>query len=100
MSSKNKSSNVSRTQEFEAQLLKRSAYRRLHAKTESISRVAAKIIHFRAGKGLSQAALAKIAGISRKQLNEIEVLENTNPGLRTLESLASAMGMPVNKLLA
>jgi DNA-binding XRE family transcriptional regulator len=89
---------ISSVDRFEAKLLKRSAYRHLHAKTESITKIAANLIRYRAENGLSQAALAKTAGISRKALNEIEVLENTNPGLRTMESLANAMQIPVEKL--
>jgi DNA-binding XRE family transcriptional regulator len=85
---------------LEAKLLKRPSYHRVHAQTQSISKIAAKVIRFRASKGLSQAAMAKTAGISRKLLNEIEGLNNDNPSLKTLEALAAAMHMPVNKLLA
>jgi DNA-binding XRE family transcriptional regulator len=53
-----------------------------------------------AAKQLSQEAPARVAGISRKALNEIEVLENTNPSIKTLEALASALHMPVSKLVA
>jgi DNA-binding XRE family transcriptional regulator len=48
---------------------------------------------------LSQATLAKEAGLSRKALNEIEGLVNTNPSLKTLEALAHALHMPLPKLI-
>lgn len=91
---------ISALDRFEARQLKRASYRKVHAKTESISKIAARIIRYRSDKHLTQAALAKSAGFSRKQLNEIEVLENTNPSLRTLEMLAFTMRMPVSRLVA
>jgi len=91
---------ISDLDRLESELLKRPAYHRVHAQTQSIAKIAAKVIRFRASKGLSQAALAKSAGISRKLLNEIEGLNNDNPGLKTIEALAAAMHLPVNKLLA
>jgi DNA-binding XRE family transcriptional regulator len=85
---------------FEAQLLKRPGYRKVHAQTATVSKVAAKVIRYRQDHSLSQAALAKAAGLSRKALNEIEGLVNVNPGLKTLEALAQAIHMPLGKLLS
>ena len=66
----------------------------------AVSKVAAKVIRYRQEQSLSQAALAKAAGLSRKALNEIEGLVNVNPGLKTLEALAQAIHMPLGKLLS
>jgi DNA-binding XRE family transcriptional regulator len=84
---------------FEARSLRRPSYRRVAAQTQTVSKVAAKVIRFRQAHSLSQAALAKAAGLSRKALNEIEGLVNTNPSLKTLEALAQALHLPLAKLL-
>ena len=85
---------------FEAQMLKRSGYRKVYAQSETVAKVAAKVIRYRQDHDLSQAALAKAAGLSRKALNEIEGLVNLNPSLKTLESLAEALQIPLSKMLA
>jgi DNA-binding XRE family transcriptional regulator len=85
---------------FEAKLLKKPSYRKVHAETALVARISVRLIEHRAKHGLTQAALAAAAGISRKALNEIEVLAQTNPGLKTLEALAQALRIPVATLLA
>ena len=85
---------------FEARLLKRPGYRKAHAQVETVSKVASKVIRYRQEHALSQGALAKAAGLSRKALNEIEGLVNTNPSLKTLEALARTLRLPLTKLVA
>ena len=85
---------------FENRLLKKAGYRKAQAKASTVSKVAAKIIRYRQEHALCQASLAKAAGLSRKALNEIEGLVNTNPSLKTLEALAAALRLPLPKLLA
>ena len=92
-------SGTSELDRLEARFLKRPGYRHTHAQSETVSKVAAKLIRFRQDHNLSQAALAKAAGLSRKALNEIEGLTNTNPSLKTLEALAQALHLPLPKLL-
>jgi|GEM_PF-4437687 len=50
---------------LEALLLKKSSYRRVNEQTRTVSKVAARIIRYRQYHSLSQAALAKAAGLSR-----------------------------------
>jgi transcriptional regulator with XRE-family HTH domain len=52
----------------------------------------------RAKKKLSQAALAKRAGLSREYVNKIEA-GRYDPPLSTMNSLAKALGVPVTELL-
>jgi transcriptional regulator with XRE-family HTH domain len=52
----------------------------------------------RTKKELSQAALAKRAGLSREYVNKIEA-GRYDPPLSTLNSLAKALGVPVTELL-
>jgi transcriptional regulator with XRE-family HTH domain len=52
----------------------------------------------RTAKKLSQAALAKRAGLSREYVNKIEA-GRYDPPLSTLNSLAKALGVPVTELL-
>jgi transcriptional regulator with XRE-family HTH domain len=47
---------------------------------------------------LSQAALAKRAGLSREYVNKIEA-GRYDPPLSTLNSIARALGVPVTELL-
>jgi len=95
-----KAGTVSELDRFENLLLKRPGYRKAQGKASTVSKVAAKVIRYRQEHSLSQGALAKAAGLSRKALNEIEGLVNTNPSLKTLEALASALHLPLPKLLA
>jgi transcriptional regulator with XRE-family HTH domain len=53
----------------------------------------------RSRKKLSQAALAKRAGLSREYVNKIEAGRYDLP-LSTLNGLAKALGVPVTELLA
>ena len=84
---------------LKAKMLKRPGFRKVHAETQSVAKVAAKVVEYRTVHHVSQAALAKKAGISRKLVNEIEGLVNTNPSLKTLEALAKALKIPLTKLL-
>jgi DNA-binding XRE family transcriptional regulator len=85
---------------LEARLAKRPGYRRAKAELSTVAKVAAKLIHYRQDHALSQAALAAKAGLSRKALNEIEGLVNTNPNLKTLEALAGALKMKLGELVS
>ena len=85
---------------LEARLAKRPGYRRAQAELSTVAKVAAKLILFRQEHGLSQAALAAKTGLSRKALNEIEGLVNSNPSLKTLEALAAGMKLGVGELLS
>jgi DNA-binding XRE family transcriptional regulator len=84
---------------LETEFMKRVSYRKVHSETESVVRIAEKLVDYRAKTGLSQEALAKKAGISRKQVNEIEGLGNTNPSLKTVEALARAMDSTLSNLV-
>lgn len=86
--------------QLETRLAKRPGYRRAKAEMSSVAKVAAKLIRYRQDHGLSQAALAAKAGLSRKALNEIEGLVNTNPSLKTLEALAEAMKLRLGELVS
>lgn len=85
---------------LEAEALKRPSYRKIYEETLAVSKVSDRAIIFRGEHKLTQAALAKKSGISRKALNEIECMINTNPTLKTLEGLAKAMKITVSELLA
>jgi transcriptional regulator with XRE-family HTH domain len=52
----------------------------------------------RTKKNLSQATLAKRAGLSREYVNKIEA-GRYDPPLSTLNSLAKALGVPVTELV-
>jgi XRE family transcriptional regulator, regulator of sulfur utilization len=52
----------------------------------------------RTAKGLSQAALAKRAHLSREYVNKIEA-GRYDPPLSTMNALAKALGVPVAELL-
>jgi XRE family transcriptional regulator, regulator of sulfur utilization len=52
----------------------------------------------RAAKHLSQAAIAKRAGLSREYVLRLEAGQQ-DPSLSTLTALAKALGVPVTKLL-
>lgn len=56
------------------------------------------VAEWRESKGLSQAALARMAGISRQTLSAIEKRKTVKPHPSTLQILAMAIGCPVNGL--
>ncbi len=53
----------------------------------------------RQAKGLSQAELAKRAGLSREYINKIEA-GKYDPPLSTITALAEALGVTAGKLMA
>lgn len=61
--------------------------------------LATNLRRLRAERGLSQEALADLAGIHRNYLGGIERRER-NVGLDNIERLARALGMPISELLA
>jgi DNA-binding XRE family transcriptional regulator len=91
---------ISDLDRFESKLLKRPGYKKIDAETKTVSKIAAKVILYRQAHNLTQAGLAKKAGLSRKAVNEIEGLTNINPSLKTLEALAGALQMPLEKFVA
>jgi len=52
----------------------------------------------RVGKDMSQAALAKRAGLTREYVNKLEAGKQ-DPSLTTISALAKALGVPVTALL-
>jgi transcriptional regulator with XRE-family HTH domain len=60
--------------------------------------VAMRIKQLRRKRKMSQAALAEAAGISRTYLARLET-SRQDPTLSTLEKPATALGVPVRKLL-
>ncbi len=61
--------------------------------------LSANLISERARQRLSQAELAKRAGVSRYTLVRLESAEYANPGLELLGKIARALGVPVHVLL-
>jgi transcriptional regulator with XRE-family HTH domain len=57
-----------------------------------------KLKRLREAKGLSQAALAARAGITREYVNKLEA-GRYDPTVGTLRRLAKALGVPVTELL-
>ena len=53
----------------------------------------------RTEKAMSQAALAKRAGLTREYVNKLEA-GRQDPSLTTISALAKALGVPVTALLA
>jgi DNA-binding XRE family transcriptional regulator len=86
--------------QLETRLAKRSGYRKAKAELSTVAKVAARLIRYRQEHALSQATLAAKSGLSRKALNEIEGLVNSNPGLKTLEALAGVLKVGVGELLS
>ncbi|MGB9885718.1 MAG: transcriptional repressor LexA [Moorellales bacterium] len=57
-----------------------------------------RIRRLREERGLSQAELARRSGLSPQYLCDIE-LNKANPGVRTLEKIATGLGVPPSRLL-
>ena len=91
---------ISGLDRFENRLLRRPGYRKVVAATTLVAKISARLLEHRSKHGLTQAQLAKSAGVSRKAINEIEGLNQANPGLKTLEGLAKALQLSVSSLLA
>jgi len=65
-----------------------------------VTALGARVSHFRDLKGMSLGALAEAAGgMAKSYLARIEKGEVENPGLRTLSSIAHALGVTVGDLL-
>ena len=57
------------------------------------------IRRIREGRGLTQEDLAKRARVSQPYLSQIEAGTKKNPGVRIIQRLAKALGVPVTELL-
>lgn len=73
-------------------------YRRNRARVEKSGAVAAQVRNLRKAKGITQAQLARAAGILRPNLSRIEAGKH-RPTLDTLEKLAAALKVPVVHLI-
>jgi transcriptional regulator with XRE-family HTH domain len=62
-------------------------------------RVGRRIRQIRTGKGISQVALAGLAGLERSNLSRIEN-GKAEPGLRTLRDISKALGVGLLDLLS
>jgi len=60
--------------------------------------VGRKIAHLRTARGMTQQVLADLAGIERSHLARLELGER-EAGLRMLEKIADALGIPTRDLL-
>ena len=65
---------------------------------QSAGAIARNVARLRASKELSQGALARICGIARPRISELES-GNANTTVETLEMLAAALGVEVTDLL-
>jgi len=63
------------------------------------TRLAGRLAEYREDKGLSQAALAKKAGVKQQYISDIE-RRKRNPTLRSLVALADALDVQPRDLLA
>lgn len=70
----------------------------LHSQDGVLAHVAANVRTRRQDRGLSQAALAEQAGISRRMLISIET-DRANVSLSTLDRLAAALGVSLSELV-
>lgn len=57
------------------------------------------IRRYRELRGLSQGSLAKKSRVSLNTVVKLELGDNDNPTINTLESLAKALGVSVHKLI-
>ena len=66
----------------------------------AIRRVLARNLRqYRRSKGLSQRELAKLAGLGRVTVEELERLDTRNPSLDTLYRIALQLDVPIHELL-
>ena len=65
----------------------------------SKSNIAKNIRRLRQAKGLSQDRLSKLADLSLNSIVNIELGNNPNPTIETLEKIAKALGVSVEELL-
>ncbi len=63
------------------------------------SHIAKNIRKLRQAKGLSQDRLSKLADLSLNSVVNIEAGNNPNPTIETLEKIAKALGVSVEKLI-
>lgn len=54
---------------------------------------------FREKKGISQDRLSKLADISLNTIAKLELIENTNPTIETLEKIAKALDIKIDSLI-
>ena len=67
--------------------------------TNSKSNIAKNIRRLRQAKGLSQDRLSKLADLSLNSIVNIELGNNPNPTIETLEKIAKALDVSVEELL-
>jgi transcriptional regulator with XRE-family HTH domain len=61
--------------------------------------IAKRLTRLRTQRGISQAQLARLSGVSQTYVNSLELGHQKNPGIETLRKLAKALGVPVARLL-
>ena len=64
-----------------------------------MSTIGKNIKQFRQDKGLSQDKLSKLADLSLNTVVKIELDENPNPTIETIQRIAKALGVSVDELL-
>mgnify|MGYP001584486435 FL=1 len=64
-----------------------------------MSTIGKNIKQFRQEKGLSQDRLSKLADLSLNTVVKIELDENPNPTIETMQNIAKALGVSVDDLL-
>ena len=63
------------------------------------SAIAKNIKKLRRGKDISQDRLSKLADLSLNTIVNIEAGNNPNPTIETLQKIANALGVSLNKLI-
>lgn len=63
-------------------------------------RVGRAVAHFRELRGLTLVDLGERSGVAKSYIHKLEHGEAPNPGLRTLDALARALGITLQELLA
>jgi transcriptional regulator with XRE-family HTH domain len=61
--------------------------------------IGTRLTRLRTQRGISQAQLARLSGVSQTYVNSLELGNQKNPGIETLRKLAKALGVPVARLL-